>query len=311
VFADEPNYAQHLLGSRYGSVTMVSSGSDLMDLYLMSLCQHFIIANSTFSWWPAYFAEGKGGVIICPQNWVTIPGVRSPCPARWVHVPGAVLPLAVDDRQAAVAYRVIQKALFDSAIRDWFANRGDDTLRLNFGNLGRESVVVDLGGYEGDWSQKIHKRYGSTIHIFEPLSAFADKIAERFALVENVKVHRCGLGRRDEQVRFALAADGSGAFTLGGATTELVEIREWAAFLAAQNVDVIDVLKINIEGAEFELLEHILDSGLVDRIRVLQVQFHDVVPNAVARREAIRSKLARTHRCTWCYYFVWEEWQLH
>ena len=37
------------------------------DLWLMSQCQHFIIANSTFSWWGAWLSREKEKVIICPE----------------------------------------------------------------------------------------------------------------------------------------------------------------------------------------------------------------------------------------------------
>lgn len=90
VFSDEPNYAQHFLDQRYPSAIMVSSGGDLADLYLMSLCKHFVIANSTYSWWGAYFAESKGGMIVCPKEWITLVGVESACPDRWIKLSQSV-----------------------------------------------------------------------------------------------------------------------------------------------------------------------------------------------------------------------------
>jgi hypothetical protein len=111
IYSDEPNYAQNLFGQRYPQMIVVSSGSDLSDLYLMSLCKHFIIANSTYSWWAAYFAESKGGLIVCPKEWITMEGVSSPCPDRWIKVPQAVRAMMVDPIAIDLVKKQIQLEL--------------------------------------------------------------------------------------------------------------------------------------------------------------------------------------------------------
>ena len=71
-----------------------------------------------------------------------------------------------------------------------------------------------------------------------------------------------------------------------------------------------DLLKLNIEGGEFSVLEALLDRDLVKKIGNIQVQFHGCIPDAAARRDKIRERLAATHHLTYDAPFVWENWEL-
>lgn len=66
VFSDDPEWCrQNLHGDDF---SVVSTGSDLVDMALMSRCDHHVIANSTFSWWGAWLARGAGRVV-APARW--------------------------------------------------------------------------------------------------------------------------------------------------------------------------------------------------------------------------------------------------
>jgi hypothetical protein len=46
---------------------------DRLDMCVMSLCDHMIIANSSYSWWGAFLNENQNKKIICPQNYLNVP----------------------------------------------------------------------------------------------------------------------------------------------------------------------------------------------------------------------------------------------
>ena len=60
------------------------------ELYLMRLCSHAIMANSSYSWWGAWLgADMKGGIVVAPNSWFGPAAKYDPrdiVPARWIRL---------------------------------------------------------------------------------------------------------------------------------------------------------------------------------------------------------------------------------
>jgi FkbM family methyltransferase len=190
----------------------------------------------------------------------------------------------------------------------WFRDHGDRTLRLDY-DLNKDSVVFDLGGYEGQWASDIYAMYCCGIHVFEPVEEFAQQIEKRFSKNQKIIVHQFGLAGTSQTTTISVDRDSSSIFKPGVKLTKVKLVRA-ADFVQEHSIQIVDLMKINIEGGEYDLLEHLIDVGYVSKIKNIQVQFHDFVPDAERRMQKIQVSLAETHELTYQYPLIWENWRI-
>jgi FkbM family methyltransferase len=206
------------------------------------------------------------------------------------------------------AFRKIFPSKQAKRVRPWLKVNGDKTFRLDY-DLNEQSIVFDLGGYEGQWASDIFSKFQCEILVFEPFSTYAKNIQERFKRNSKIRVFDFGLGKDDKRVTLYSNNDASSVYSKGGQAFE-IEIRKASTFLTDKNISWIDLIKINIEGGEYDLLEELIGHGVIRKIKNIQVQFHDFVPEARERMKKIQNCLAITHQVTFQYEFVWENWEL-
>lgn len=71
IFSDDIPWARENLTFKGQSVYVDGNGVDRNheDMFLMSLCHHNVIANSSFSWWGAWLNKNKDQEVIAPKQW--------------------------------------------------------------------------------------------------------------------------------------------------------------------------------------------------------------------------------------------------
>ena len=86
VFSDDPDWCRRNF-SKDGEILVVEpSFLAAEDMFLMSLCNHHIIANSSFSWWGAWLNPDPGKIIIAPRPWISGSAENQPdiYPPGWI-----------------------------------------------------------------------------------------------------------------------------------------------------------------------------------------------------------------------------------
>jgi FkbM family methyltransferase len=194
-------------------------------------------------------------------------------------------------------------------IEQWFKDNGDYTLRLNY-DLNKNSVVFDIGGYEGWFTEQINNKYGSKIYCFEPLPKFATLIQTKFSGFNNILVFPLAISDKNEKETIYFKNDGTStqvitneAFVIDSITLDKV--------MTDNNITNISLIKINIEGDEYRLLEHMIKNNLIEKCDNIQVQFHDFIEHYDLRYGYIKYELEKTHHLTYQYPFVWENWEIN
>ena len=71
IFSDDPNWSQQHITIDAPTTYVRNNPSDrnYEDLRLMTYCRHFIIANSSFSWWGAWLSSNRQKIVVAPAQW--------------------------------------------------------------------------------------------------------------------------------------------------------------------------------------------------------------------------------------------------
>ena len=188
-----------------------------------------------------------------------------------------------------------------------FSQKGGDNTHLYSFNLNHDSLVFDVGSYDGEYYKKLHQKYNCNIHAFEPVPQFYKKCLQNKP--DKITLNNLALGNKDCTFNISSQDNSSSEFLISGDKIECQKI-DFNSYLKKHNINKIDLLKLNIEGGEYELLSHIIYHNHLNKIDNILIQFHYLEGDAPAERQKIINRLKTTHEPIFNYPFVWEHWKL-
>ncbi|MGH9607930.1 MAG: FkbM family methyltransferase [Terracidiphilus sp.] len=143
--------------------------------------------------------------------------------------------------------------------------------------LKSSSVVYSIGvGNDISFDRELIRSFGLTVHGFDPSPTAIDWVASQHTPA-NYVFHPWGLGPADGSADFFAPANG-GMYSLdkkhiqGASVQTQVTVYRLSTIADKLGTKAIDLLKIDIEGAEYDLLRDIVESSVP--IRQLMIEFH-------------------------------------
>ena len=202
-------------------------------------------------------------------------------------------------------YLISKRKDFRYYFSKWVKDDGDNTLLTKY-PLNRNSLVVDVGGYKGFFSDRMINLYHPKIIIFEPVKEFCLLLATKYKNNHNIKLYNYGLSDKSSNRNIYLS---------GGSTSLIKKSNKVEKVIIKDVLDIfkthkyLDLMSINIEGEEYKLLNRLAETNMLKRIKYLQVQFHNCGPNDIKLREMLYRKILKTHKIRFSYPFVWESFE--
>ncbi len=151
-------------------------------------------------------------------------------------------------------------------------------------------------GEDGTFDIELSRRYGCEVHTLDPTPRACEYAAEHLAGVAGVHFHPVGLWSETRSVRFYVPRNPN---HVSHSAVNLQKTNEWfdAPCSSVRDLmtdlghDRVDVLKLDIEGAEFEVLGRLLCDGI--RPGVICVEFDQPAPTLRVLRQV--RELRRCH----------------
>jgi FkbM family methyltransferase len=151
--------------------------------------------------------------------------------------------------------------------------------KREYGHIPAGAIVIDLGANVGFFSLYAAQEQASRVLAFEPSKESFDTLSDNVAvnkLETKIKCFQLAVsGKATGSVKFPVASSRNNSIIHGDSEKEftLVSTTDLATILDENNIAQVDLLKIDVEGAEEDILLNTPDS-VWGRIKRIRMEYH-------------------------------------
>jgi FkbM family methyltransferase len=187
-------------------------------------------------------------------------------------------------------YRVFYGLLLRKANLVEFGDRGNGCSWFFCpDDLNKNSVVYGGGiGRDVTFEKALVNRFGCSIVMFDPSPTGQETMTLPENKIRQFQFVPVGLSGSNGTLRFAPPPDPrEGSWFTDGSTAATIEVPcvDLTTLMKQNGHDRIDLLKIDIEGAEYDVIDHLLSQKL--RVRQVLVEFHHNILPGIPRSKSI------------------------
>ena len=161
--------------------------------------------------------------------------------------------------------------------------------------MGPAPVVLDIGANQGQFTREMVRKFGCSVHAVEPNPYLCSGLQE--SAIPGVTIHQVAVsGTRGSRPFLVMNNSEASHFPNANGSSEgtiQVQAVTLEDLISEMPTDAcIDLIKMDIEGAELDVLEHV-PAGLMERVRQLTVEFHEFVyPESRVRVEGVKKRFS-------------------
>jgi hypothetical protein len=187
-----------------------------------------------------------------------------------------------------------------------FFRAGGNELIFDSLLLSSDSLVLDAGSFDGVFIENLLVKFGCKIIGFEPNKDNYALVYEKFKKNSNVKIFEKAIWNSNTIISLSNDGINSGSFDKN---QDIIKVTTVDIVDLISEYKYIDLIKLNVEGAEYAILEKIIKSDSLKYFKSFLIQFHDIDTNSSEKRNFIRSQLlSNSFKEIFNYNFVWEYW---
>ena len=183
-----------------------------------------------------------------------------------------------------------------------FIEDGGDRIIFENIKLNINSIIIDGGGFNGEFTDEIIKKKFQKVYIYEPDKIFFERLKKKYEFKENIEILNYALFNKKQNIILSENSNASSIMENSkvGSMIEAVDILD--EFKKYKN---IDLLKLNIEGAEYEVISRLLETQELIKIKYLLVQFHREHDLDGTKFEKIFFEILKNYNVIFNYKYVW------